>query len=183
MGVSSAAAFIRRCKHTWRATCTNLVKAFQRMKEQADRRRRPAPTYQVGQRVWLSTKDIPIRGGTHKLAPRYVGPFTITHVLSPTAVRLRLPSMMSRIHPTFDVSRLKPVVTHALASAPVDLRPHASSAEVRLLLSGESWTVAKEDEDGSTSLTGSAMAQSTERGRRLVLSWIRTLSGTFTATG
>ena len=86
VGVSSAAAFIWRCKRTWRATRTNLVKAVQQMKEQADRRRRPAPTYRVGQRVWLSTKDIPIRGGTCKLAPRYVGPFTITYIISPMAV-------------------------------------------------------------------------------------------------
>ena len=90
VGVSSAAAFVRRCKQ--RATHINLVRAAARMKEQADRRRRPAPTNWVGQRMWLSTKDIHIRGGTRKLAPRYVGPFTITHVISPTAVRLRLPS-------------------------------------------------------------------------------------------
>ena len=135
VGVSSAAAFIRRCKRTWRATRTNLVRAGERMKHQADRRRRPAPTYRVGQRVWLSTKDIPIRGGTRKLAPRYVGPFTITHVISPTAVRLRLPSTMSRIHPTFHVSRLKPAVTHALASAPVGPPPP------RIIGGGETFTV------------------------------------------
>ena len=58
------------------------------MKQLADRRRVPAPTYQVGQCVWLSTKDIPIRGGTRKLAPRFVGPFSITRIISPTAVRL-----------------------------------------------------------------------------------------------
>ena len=118
VGVSSAEAFIWRCKRTWRVTRTNLVRAAARMKEQADRSRRPAPTYQVGQRVWLSTKDIPIRGGTKKLAPRYVGPFTVTHVISPTAVRLRLPSTMRRLHPTFHILRIKPAVTHVLCSAP-----------------------------------------------------------------
>ena len=135
MGVSSAVDFIRRCKRTWRATRTNLVKAGQRMKEQADRRRRPAPSYRVGQRVWLSTRDIPIRGGTRKLAPRYVGPFTITHVISPMAVRLRLPTTMRRIHPTFHVSRVKPAVTHALASAPVGPPPP------RIIGGGETFTV------------------------------------------
>ena len=51
VGVSSAAAFIRRCKRTWRATRTNLVRAVERMKQQADRRWRLAPTYRVGQRM------------------------------------------------------------------------------------------------------------------------------------
>ena len=137
VGVSSAAAFIRRCKQTWRATRINLVRAAARMKEQADRRRRPAPTYRVGQHVWLSTKDIPIWGGTRKLAPRYVGPFTIMHVISPIAVRLRLPSTMRRIHPTFHVSRVKPVLTHVLASAPV------APPLPRVIGGGETFTVSR----------------------------------------
>ena len=135
MGVSSVAAFIRRCKRTWRATRINLVRVAERMKEQADRRRRPALTYWVGQCVWLLTKDIPIRGDTRKLAPWYVGPFTISHVISPTAVRLRLPSTMRRIHPTFHFSRVKPAVAHALASAPVGPPPP------RVIDGGETFTV------------------------------------------
>ena len=35
VGVSSAEAFVRRCKRTWRTTRTNLVRAAARMKEQA----------------------------------------------------------------------------------------------------------------------------------------------------
>ena len=117
VGVSSAEAFVLRCRRT------TLVRAAARMKEQADRRRRPAPTCRVGQRMWLSTKDIPIRGGTKKLTPRYLGPFTVTHVISPTAVHLRLPLTMQRLHPTFHVSRIKPAVTHALCSAPATPPP------------------------------------------------------------
>ena len=133
--VSLAEAFIRRCKHTWRGTRTNLVRAPARMKEQADRRRRPAPTYRVGQCVWLSTKDIPIRGGTKKRAPRYVGPFTITHVIGLTAVRLRLPSTMRQIHPTFHVSWIKPTVTHVLCSTPATPPPS------RVINGGETFTI------------------------------------------
>ena len=69
VGVPSARAFIRRCRRTWRATRGNLLKASARMKELANRRRTPAPNYRVGQRVWLSTKDIPLHGGTKKLTP------------------------------------------------------------------------------------------------------------------
>ena len=46
----------------------------------------------------------------------------------------------------------------------------------RLLRSGAFWIVAKEDEDGSTSLTGRAMAPSTGRGRRLGSSWFVALT-------
>ena len=135
MGVQSAEAVIRRCKRTWRATRANLQKAAARMKQQADRRRKPAPEYWVGQRVWLLTKDIPIRGGTRKLAPRYVGPFVVTHIISPTAIRLRLPPTMKRIHPTFHVSRLKPAVTSPLVSAPPSPPPP------RIIDEGETFTV------------------------------------------
>ena len=51
VGVPSALAFIRRCKKTWRVTRTNLVKVSARMKQQADKRRIPAPVYRVGQRM------------------------------------------------------------------------------------------------------------------------------------
>ena len=126
MGVPSAQAFVRRCKRTWRVTRANLVKAAARMKL-ADRRRIPAPTYHVGQRVWLLTKDIPIRGDSRKLASCFLGPFMILRVISPTAVRLRLPATMRRVHPIFHVSRLKPVVTHPLCPAPEPPPPPCSS--------------------------------------------------------
>ena len=171
VGVSSVAAFVRQCKQTWRATRINLVRAAARMKEQANRRRRPAPTYRVGQREWLSTKDIPIRGQTRKLAPRYVGPFTITYVISPIAVRLGLPSTMRCIHPTFHVSRVKLALTHAPASAPVGPPPPC------IIDGGETFTVSRSAGAGvaesSTWWTGRGMVRSIGRGRPPTSSWTR----------
>ena len=83
VGVPSALAFVRRCKRTWRVTHGNLIKASARMKQLADKRREQALTYRVWQRVWLSTKDIPIRGGTRKLAPHFVRPFSILKIITP----------------------------------------------------------------------------------------------------
>ena len=137
VGVPSAQAFIRRCRRTWRVTRANLVKASARMKQLADRRRIPAPTYWVGQRGWLSTKDIPIRGGTRKLAPWFVGPFTILKIISPTVVRLRLPPTMRRVHLIFHVSRMKPAVSHALCRTP------APPPSPRIIGGGETFTVNK----------------------------------------
>ena len=81
----------------------------------ADRHRTPAPAYKQGQRVWLSSKNIPLKTDSRKLSPRYLGPFESQSVINPVAVRLRLPSSL-RVHPVFHVSRLKPVVDSPLCS-------------------------------------------------------------------
>ncbi|CAI7854072.1 unnamed protein product, partial [Closterium sp. NIES-54] len=65
--------------------------------------------FKVGDQVLLSTDHLPLlrKGTTRKLAPRFIGPFTVTRVLSPVNYRLQLPSYM-KIHPVFHVQRLRP---------------------------------------------------------------------------
>ena len=79
------------------------------MKAKADRHRSKPPVYVVGQKVWLSTKNIPLRSVSNKLAPKFIGPFPVTKIISPVAVRLKLPPAYRRIHPAFHVSKIKPV--------------------------------------------------------------------------
>ncbi len=107
--VPSALAFVRRCRRTWKRAKEVLARASRRTKAAADRRRTPAPPYVCGQKVWLSTKDLPLRVPSRKLAPRFIGPYRITKVLSPVAVRLKLPHTLGRVHPVFHVSKVKPV--------------------------------------------------------------------------
>nr|XP_046251290.1 uncharacterized protein LOC124062513 [Scatophagus argus] len=114
--VPSAYALLRRCRRIWAAAKQVLIRQGNRVKTAADRRRRPAPVYQPGQRVWLSAKDLNLKVSSRKLAPRFVGPFPITQVVNPAAVRLRLPRSL-KVHPTFHVSQVKPVRESSLVPA------------------------------------------------------------------
>ncbi|CAJ1048226.1 uncharacterized protein lrfn4b [Xyrichtys novacula] len=112
----SVQAFIRRCRRTWLQARSTLLRSVGRYTANANRRRTAAPTYQAGQQVWLSTKDLPLRVESKKMAPRFIGPFTIQRVINPVTVSLKLPRSM-RVHPTFHVSKVKPVHNSPLVPA------------------------------------------------------------------
>ncbi|KAI2661149.1 Transposon Tf2-6 polyprotein [Labeo rohita] len=112
--VPSTHAFIRRCLRTWRLARQALIRTGERNKASADRHRSKPPLYVCGQKVWLSTQDIPLKLPARKLGPKFIGPYNITKVLNPVTVRLRLPPMLKRIHPVFHVSRVKLVIRSPL---------------------------------------------------------------------
>ncbi|KAJ9529338.1 hypothetical protein QJQ45_013665 [Haematococcus lacustris] len=65
--------------------------------------------YKVGQMVLLSTKNMRLKPGkAQKLLPRFVGPFKVLDLVGQVAVNLQLPASMSRLHPVFHVSLIKP---------------------------------------------------------------------------
>ncbi len=61
VAVPSAHAFVQRCHRTWTRARETLLQVGRRIKAKADRHRSKPPVYVVGQRVWLSTKNIPFR--------------------------------------------------------------------------------------------------------------------------
>uniref|UniRef100_A0A8C6NKF8 Gypsy retrotransposon integrase-like protein 1 n=1 Tax=Nothobranchius furzeri TaxID=105023 RepID=A0A8C6NKF8_NOTFU len=132
--VPSAYAAALRCRRAWWSARRRLLQASAVYARSANRRRIPAPAYRVGQKVWLSTADIPLRVDCRKLAPRFIGPFPISKVINPAAVRLRLPRAL-RVHPSFHVSKVKPVVSSSLVPSSGPPPP------ARLLPGGPVWAV------------------------------------------
>jgi hypothetical protein len=87
-----------------------LLSAQDKMKAAADKHRRPAPSYQVGDEVLLSTRNLAFKGfkkaNARKLLPRFVGPFKVEALVGKAAVRLSLLKDMG-VHPVFHVSLVK----------------------------------------------------------------------------
>lgn len=85
--VPSAHAMVRRCHRIWAAARRALLRSATRMKNVADRQRRPAPCYRPGQKVWLSTKDLPLHVMSRKLVHKFIGPFPVANMVNPVSVR------------------------------------------------------------------------------------------------
>jgi hypothetical protein len=87
----------------------NLREAQARLKNYADKRRRPL-IFQVGDHVYLKVspmKGVSRFGVKGKLAPRYIGPFPILERCGHVAYRLWLLESLSAVHYVFHVSQLK----------------------------------------------------------------------------
>ncbi|KAG1962189.1 retrotransposable element [Pimephales promelas] len=120
--VPSAQAFVQRCERTWRRVRSALCRYRAQTVRAANKRRTKSPRYCCGQRVWLSTLNLPLKTTSRKLTPRFIGPFRIAQIVSPVAVRLVLPRYLRRVHPVFHVSCVKPVIRAPIRSPSPPIR-------------------------------------------------------------
>jgi hypothetical protein len=99
-------AFVKEAEEKVALIRRRLLEAQSRQKSYADNRRREL-RFEEGDFVYLRVS--PMRGVRRfqvkgKLAPRFVGPYTIIGRVGPAAYRLELPESMSDIHNVFHIS-------------------------------------------------------------------------------
>ena len=105
--VPQAEDHVKAIKDTLGLLKSSLEQAKATYKRFADRARQEPPHFNVGDRVWLSSKNVATSRPCKKLDAKRLGPFTILAKLSPLVYRLQLPPTLS-IHPVFHVSLLDP---------------------------------------------------------------------------
>ena len=100
-----AKEFAERIKEIHEEAGAALSKVCDDVTHYADQDRGSALEYKVGDKVWLSTKDLKINRPSRKLVERQLRPFEIIKVVSPNGVKLKLPTSF-KIHDVINVSRV-----------------------------------------------------------------------------
>ena len=95
---------------------SSMASAQQEQETQANRHRNPSPAYKVGDKVWLSLKNIKTDRPNRKLDDRSAK-FTVTKVVGPHSYCLDVPT---GVHNVFNVDLLRPAGTDPLPSQEQD---------------------------------------------------------------
>jgi len=103
-----AEEFVKEMKERHEEARAALVKSQEEMKRQADRSRKEAEKYRVGDKILISTKDFSaelMKRATKKLTEKFIGPYVVKKIVSENVVKLELPASL-RVHPVVNVRRL-----------------------------------------------------------------------------
>jgi transposase InsO family protein len=80
----------------------------ERQKREFEEGKRAAHEFEVGDYVWLDSKNIEINVPTRKLGDLRLGPFKVLERKGDLSYLLQLPPDLSRLHPVFHVDKLTP---------------------------------------------------------------------------
>ena len=103
-----AEEFVKEMKERHEKARAALVKSQEEMKRQADRNRKKAEEYRVGDKVLISTKDFSaelMKRAMKKLMEKFIGPYVVRKIVLENAVELKLPASL-RVHLVVNVRRL-----------------------------------------------------------------------------
>jgi len=99
-----------------------LSKLRNNMMRYTDFHRGEAPEYKVGDKVWLSTKNLNVDRPSRKLTEQQLGPYKIVKMISPNAVKLKLPTSF-KIHNVINVSHIGPYCPPAAGQTTIPPEP------------------------------------------------------------
>ena len=103
--------FTQRMKKVQEEVASAISKAQTEMKKYADRNRKEAPKFKIGDQVLLSTANLSTTSPAKKLDDKWIGPYKITKVLpNGNAVTLDLPKDLT-IHNTVNITNVKSFTT------------------------------------------------------------------------
>jgi transposase InsO family protein len=105
----SAHNHVVRMQEIHEQAASSIPAALERHAYWANKRRIEAPTFNVGDKVWLLRRHIHTTRPSSKLDAKKLGPFVIERKIGSAAYRLNLPGTM-QVHPTFHVSLLEKYV-------------------------------------------------------------------------
>jgi len=98
--------FTKRMESATQEAKSVIHKAQENMTRYYNRRRSPAPVFQLGDRVYLDASDIKTTRPSLKLSHRRLGPFEIERQVGPLAYRLKLPLGLRQLYLVFNVVKL-----------------------------------------------------------------------------
>src|SRR5258708_3412033 len=108
--VEAADTFMRQLDHAQEEAKAALEWAADNMKWYYDQNHQTVPEYKVGDKAWLSLQNYSSDQPMKKLDHKWAGPFTITKVVSPAAIKLHLSAQEKNIHPIVSVSSIHPYI-------------------------------------------------------------------------
>ena len=103
-----AEEFIREMKERYKEARAVLVRSQEEIKRQADRNRKKAEEYRVGDKILISMKDFSaelMKRAMKKLMEKFIGPYMIRKIVSENMVELELLASL-RVHLVVNVRRL-----------------------------------------------------------------------------
>ena len=100
--------FVREMKERHEEARVVLVRSQEEMKRQADRNRKEAEEYRVGDKVLISTKDFStklMKRVIKKLTEKFIGPYVVRKIMLENAIELELLASL-KVHLIVNVRRL-----------------------------------------------------------------------------